>query len=402
MQTEHPKHTHTYNAYEGDYPSNPFTTAAIAVKTLWKNGIPVGIGVIGLQFLLMMTVWFIAVVGVIALLVVIFAIAANVDGLHSIKDQISPDALEMSKGLSIFAPIAGIIALICLAVTILGYVFVQAIQTVFIGKAVAWRQKASFSDVVETAFRRTWALTVQTLIFIGIAAPVLIVVQLALFALVGISPLFLAVVIPFGVALAGFGIYLIARLAFANLAVVLDNMKPWQAIKYSFALTKGRVGEVLGAGALGAIAITTSMTLTTLIQIATIPAPVLGLMFSFATFGITLLASYVFMATLTERYAQFKSVEHTGVKHQPEWGSILAAIVLACVAFGISSGAQAIYYALEPEEEMFNQTIPAEDELKLNPTQEEIYDEYNRDMSEEEVDEWVRRLQEAQERARVQ
>lgn len=381
-----PKPNHA--VYPGDYPSNPFKTAATGVKTFWENGKDIVGGIIGLEFLLLIAVWIIAGLTLVTGLVLLLSGASNAQFSNLVTGALPENVVSTSNSLAAVGIGSGIFLFVFLVLLMFTGAFVQALQTAFVGKTIALRQKPTFGDVVKTAWKRMWPLIAQMLLIAAIVFGTFLIIGFVLAALAQEPAALIIVAILLYLVLLVGGVYLMTRIAFAGLDVVVGNLGPWQAIKHSFAITKGHVGEVIGIGAVAFTAATVVGLLINLLQFgvgSTGSAPLMIVAFVVIV-ALSLVFGFLFMAIITERYAQLTSLTQTKVAHKTEWGSIVGAIALAVFAMMLSGFIQASVFSSGL------QTLP---QPTTSPTdfledQGSPLDDYNPGMTDEEFDEWLK------------
>ncbi|HEU5187748.1 MAG TPA: hypothetical protein VFT87_04575 [Candidatus Saccharimonadales bacterium] len=368
---------HTRPVYAGDYPSDPFKTAITGLKTFWENGKNIAAGVLGLEFLVLVAVWAVAFIIVASGIALIMS--AHPDTL-GYQPPMSVDPVTVLGSMQRFGPVGNIILVIFLVLILLAGVFVQALQTSFVGKTVALRQKPSFGEVAKTALKRMWPLLGQTLL-LGLAGLAVLLVALGLRLIVNTSndPFSPLIILPSFVALAVIGSYFFARVAFAGLGVVVQGMGPWQAIKHSFEVTRGRVGEVIGIGAVAAVATVAVSLIINLLQFGALFSG--SQVLSFGAFLVAMVLSivlgFLFMAIITERYVQFMSIAQTKVAHKTEWGSIVAAVGLLVFSVIVSGLMQTAIimpkgFPSNPDIYLDDTIQPSTDQVDPNMTDEEL------------------------------
>lgn len=373
----------------GDYVSNPFKSAIQGIQLLWQNGQSAIWSVVAVIFFVCIALGVIFAVAIGSVLVSAFGIFADAVGgtgqAAAFLADFAPEPLELANALVYIKGAAISISVITIALLVILTNYIQALGLSYVGQSVISKQKADFKWIAGNAIKRMWPMLVQGLIIFGIcfaalALPALVLLLIpngnaTVIALLGFY--YFAVMISF--------YYILGRIALASYAVIIGNLGPWQALKYSWQITEDKVGEILGTlGVIIAVSFVTSMVLGTINDlIMGFEIPLVSISSFLVFVGASIAIAMVTSAPLAQRYAELENAFKTKVTdHKIAWGSIIGAIALA---FGITIAAGIIQVATAPPLQDYSETgqpgdIPIDAELEA-----ELQDLQNRVNNSEEL-----------------
>lgn len=189
---------------------------------------------------------------VIALVQVPYQVIADLLGLTAPSRNLHPGAGKALTSAQLHTLLVALVGLLVIAavLTVINIAVVVPLQTAAFTKAVADRFLSiptSAGDCYRFAVRRWGALIVLGLIYLALAVAALVVlgaVTTLLVLLLGRGGGVLAVL----VALVGIvgAVMVYVRLVVATPSLVLEGLRPWEAIQRSWRLTSGHAGRVFG------------------------------------------------------------------------------------------------------------------------------------------------------------
>jgi len=368
MQTEHiappapATHHHTAEqqaAITADYPSDAIQTTKIAFNTFWQNGKKAVGGIIAIQALMIIVTAILALVAISAAVVGTIGVMANVNGgsinelfSGSLATQLPPQSAQaLESFLTQSAANSGTVGLIGLIAFVLAIglgTYTQAVVMSLVGSTVTENQKAHFGQVMSRAFKRTGPLFVQGILII-LAVIVAVLIPTVLLAS-GPAAAILAMLLY--IAFAVVFVYFAVRLALAPLIVVALGMGPVQSLKYSWAQTKHRFWEILGAVSVVAVFTTIIDIVFLYIHSSLKAAGGVDIVISLIEVAIVLFTNFITFAVLAERLNQFR---HTDPSHQSTHKiNYLTNIGAFALAIFISIIASSIDQSLNPRTNLLN------------------------------------------------